>query len=101
MAFAPREWINLPSRLCILMVGFAWRAGKMLTEGHYWGDIIVTAEHFQDKRRARALGYAEVPTRTPHHASHALHSLHASHDGLRYTRYTRYMCYTRYTRYMR
>ena len=117
MAFAPREWINLPNRLCILMAGFAWRAGKMRTQGHYWGDIIVTAEHFQDKRRAKALGYAEVSSPTPQHApraSHAPHALRASHASpalhmrhihcthrMRYMRYMRYMRHRRHMRHMR
>ena len=71
----------------------------MLTEGHYWGDIIVTAEHFQDKRRARALGYVEVSTPTPQHASPASLAPHASHvhctHRMRCTHCMRYMRHMR------
>jgi hypothetical protein len=56
VAFAPREWIAAPEHLCIVMSGFVWRAGQMLTHNDSWGDIIVTAVHFRDRRRARALG---------------------------------------------
>lgn len=61
-AFAAREWVDEKDKLCILTRGFAWRASVMLSLGDHWGDIIVTAIHLRDSRKAKALGYCEVTT---------------------------------------
>lgn len=57
--FAPREKI-LPDKLNIITRGVAAKAGMILVEGDYFGDIIVSTPSLRDMRPVQSLSYLEV-----------------------------------------
>ena len=60
-ACAPKETIpGVEDHLIVIQVGVASRAGTFLSEGNYWGDVVVRSGRLRDTRSVTAVTYCEV-----------------------------------------